>query len=338
MERRARYQRVRLVCRDMYRVISDRPDVDQALAVNELIETYLSRSVRLEMRALSYAERERYVGIRAAIYDLREKYWTPENWLELRLCKYISTGVFRLGHKLFSMVQNEDGAWKREVLIPAPQNLNRARQDHVYGPLPVPSPFRHPNAVAAAQTTLLSGQQFEVSEDGKGCSIDPIVAAQAAVDKARQNKNYDTSRPLRVQTLADGVGYFRGGRMATRVGVRIVNLCRAWNSKYYFSNVSLFMGNDHYQELATYLCKFWMRLQRWAPDYPSWKGRGRQSAVQLFPLHHRNYHRMRTLRGGDCGRGGCGLCQCFQWPRVPPLQKGVLLLLRASQNGLVQPG
>ena len=177
MERRARYQRVRLVCRDMYRVISDRPDVDQALAVNELIETYLSRSVRLEMRALSYAERERYVGIRTAIYDLREKYWTPENWLELRLCKYISTGVFRLGHKLFSMVQNEDGAWKREVLIPAPQNLNRARQDHVYGPLPVPSPFRHPNAVAAAQTTLLSGQQFEVSEDGKGCSIDPIVAA-----------------------------------------------------------------------------------------------------------------------------------------------------------------
>ena len=74
-----------------------------------------------------------------------------------------------------------------------------------------------------------------------------------------------------MQTLADGVGYFSGGRMATRFGVRIVNLKRAWNSKYYFANVCLFMGNDHYEELTKYLGSIFNRLNAGRRTAPSGK-------------------------------------------------------------------
>ena len=107
------------------------------------------------MRDLSYVERERYVGIRAAIFELRQKYWTPENWLELRLTKYIAGGVFRLGHKLFSMIQNGDGVWERQVLVPAPSNLNRvyiiymaiSQCRRLFG-IPTPSLLRRPTCSA----------------------------------------------------------------------------------------------------------------------------------------------------------------------------------------------
>ena len=106
-EHSARRQRVRLMCRDMFRAVCDRPEADQALAINELIKTFFPRSTRLLLRELSFVERERYVGIRSAIADLGDKFWTHENWLELRLTKYIAaTGVFKLGHKLFSMLQS----------------------------------------------------------------------------------------------------------------------------------------------------------------------------------------------------------------------------------------
>ena len=116
MQHLAQYQRVRRVCRDMYCVLADRPEADQALAINELTETYVTRGVRLRMRAMSYTEREGFVTVRSAVHTLRTKYWTPANWLELRLCKYISMGVFTLGGKLFSKLQDENGAWRSQVL------------------------------------------------------------------------------------------------------------------------------------------------------------------------------------------------------------------------------
>ena len=158
------------------------------------------------------------------------------------------------------MVQNDEGVWKRQVLVPRPGNINRARQDQIYGPLPVPSPFRHSSAVADAQTKLLAGHDLDISEDGKAASIDPIQAAGSAFAKAKSQNNYDSSRPPRLQTLGDGVGYFRGGIQATRFDVRVVNLLRNVNCKYYFSNVSLFLGPDHYEELHKYLSNIYKKL------------------------------------------------------------------------------
>ena len=277
-------QRVRLICRDMYRALSDRPESDQALAVNELVETYLTREVRLRLREHTFVERERYVGIRAAVYELREKYWTAENWLELRLTRYIASGVFRLGHKIFSMVQDSDGVWERQVLVPTPSNKNRAKQDHIFGPLPVPSPFRHHTAVAAAQAELLKHHEFDISEDGKCAVIDIFGAAQSAHAKAVQNNNYDSASPPRIQTQCDAVGYFRGGRQATRHGVRIVNVERNHNSKYYFSNVALFLGADHYAELNRYLASLYEKINaclRTAPTGTDAKG-NEQFSASLF--------------------------------------------------------
>ena len=59
------------MCREMYSALSDRPESDQALAINELVETYVTRGVRLQMRAMTYTEREGHVAVRNAgrIYD-----------------------------------------------------------------------------------------------------------------------------------------------------------------------------------------------------------------------------------------------------------------------------
>ena len=127
MQGLAQYQRVRRICRDLYCVLADRPEADQALAINELIETYMTRGVRLRMRTMTYAEREGFVAVRSAVHKLRTEYWTPANWLELRLCKYIAMGVFRLGGKLFSKEQDTDGSWRTQVLLPRPSNMHRAR-------------------------------------------------------------------------------------------------------------------------------------------------------------------------------------------------------------------
>ena len=276
MEHEAQRQRVRWVCRDMYRAIADRPEADQALAVNELVETYLTRGVRLRLRDHTFVERERYVGVRAAVYHLREKYWTPENWLELRLTKYIAMGVFTVGHKLFSMLQSDDGLWQRQILVPAPSNLNRARQDFIYGPLPVPSPFREPRAVITAQRELLKGHDIDISDDGGCASIDPFAAGSSAVMKARKNNNYIEPNELhrrrpRLQILCDAVGYFRGKRQATRFGIRTPDMKRKHNSKYYFSNVALFLGSDHYEELLRYLSTIYDALNAGLRTEPTGK-------------------------------------------------------------------
>jgi hypothetical protein len=63
-----------------------------------------------------------------------------------------------------------------------------------------------------------------------------------------------------MQWLCDGVGYFRGGRMACRCGVRIPDVKRRNNSKFYFSNVALFLGPDKYECLATYLETVYAKL------------------------------------------------------------------------------
>lgn len=270
----AQKKRIYRASRAMYAVLADRPEADQALAVNELIETYLSRGARLELRQQTFVEREAYVAVRASIYTLREKFWTAENWLELRLLKYIATSVFKVGHKLFSMKQSDDGVWERQTLIPAPSNLNRARQDHIYGPLHVPSPFRHSTTVAGAQEELLKDHPFDISEDGIAASIDPFQAANLAVGKAVANDNLEppnASRPFRMQFLADAVGYFRGKRQATRAGVRIPNLKDNHNSKHYSTNVSLFLGTDHYEELEKQLEPVYKKLNTGMRTVPTGK-------------------------------------------------------------------
>ena len=322
MEPTARYQRTRRVCREMYVAIADRPAADQAHAINELIETYCTREVRLLLRNETYTERERYVGIRAAVCELREKFWTPEAWLELRLTKYIAMGVFRIGHKLLSMAQDEDGVWKRQVLVPRPSNLNRARQDHIYGPLPVPSPFRDPAAVTQAQRDLLKETHFEISPDGKACAIDPFAAANSTFEKANSNKNYDSTMPPRLQILCDAVGYFKKNRMATRFGCRIPNLLRFHNAKYYFSNISLFLGPDHYEDLQKYLSSIYKKLNAGLRMQPAnWAEQGVDPTSSLFTTEVQckpcDETPVEIVDGGDaaCANAGAAL-------EPPPSKRG----------------
>ena len=131
--------------------------------------------------------------------------------------------------------------------------------------------------------------------------------------------------PPRMQTLADGVGYFSGGRMATRFGVRIVNLKRAWNSKYFFANVCLFMGNDHYEELTKYLGSIFNRLNAGRRTAPSGKDEVSNETFTsaLFTSEVEcGQAEMEIVDGGDaaCANASTGL-------EPPPLNVGAVFIV-----------
>ena len=158
------------------------------------------------------------------------------------------------------------------MLVPCPSNMNRARQDQIFSPILVPSPFRDPDQVAAAQTELLAGHDIAISDDGKSANIDIFKATSRAFKHARDNNNYippSQQRGARAQMLADGVTYYGGGRMSTRFGTRVLGLMRWHNAKYYFSNVSLYLNGDHYPELKQYLGSIYDRVNMGLRTTPS---------------------------------------------------------------------
>eukprot|EP00965_Chrysotila_dentata_P145714 4813530-Pleurochrysis_carterae.AAC.1 len=79
----------------------------------------------------------------------------------------------------------------------------------------------------------VGGRRCETSTDGKAAVLKPLLMLKECVAKARLDDNVRDLRPhvnLRVQVLCDAVGFFRGGRMATRFGIRLVNLKRFHNA------------------------------------------------------------------------------------------------------------
>ena len=113
--------------------------------------------------------------------------------------------------------------------MPTPQH--RAREEGIYGPLMVPSPFRTPQELAKAQDKILEGYTVTCADDGLGASFDPMQCSDDCLKYARAQKNLrettETDRRfIRLQILCDALGFFRGGRMATRFGMRCMDLMR----------------------------------------------------------------------------------------------------------------
>eukprot|EP00965_Chrysotila_dentata_P089161 2944204-Pleurochrysis_carterae.AAC.1 len=65
------------------------------------------------------------MAVRWAVKTLRSDWWTAENWLELRLRKYITMDVFRWGSIIFSKLPNADGEWESQVLLDVPDGGGR---------------------------------------------------------------------------------------------------------------------------------------------------------------------------------------------------------------------
>ena len=100
-----------------------------------------------------------------------------------------------------------------------------------------------------------------------GITLDPIDRGAACLRTAFHRNNLragDPKWPLRLQLLCDAVGYFRGGRMATRFGVRSPDLLRWHNSPYYFKNVALYLAGDHTEQLYLYLGKTFAQINRFS--------------------------------------------------------------------------
>ena len=53
--------------------------------------------------------------------------------------------------------------------------------------------------------------------------------------------------------LCDALGFFRGGRMATRFGMRCMDLLLLKISPTFFHNISIYLNGDKYKELSKYL-------------------------------------------------------------------------------------
>ena len=272
MEPKAQQRRACKCAVLMASVLFGRPKVDQAKAINDLIETCTDRETRLLLRGESFVQRERFVAVRWAFDEMRASWWTAQNWLELRLKKFLTMRVFRYGSKLFSKTLNADGEWVRAVLLPVPSPQWRARQDGIYSPLFVPDPFRGDKQIKKAQDHVLRNFHFSTSADGKGVTLDPLERGMACMKHAKDKDNLrkpTERRPLRLQILLDAVGYFRMGRMVTRFGVRCLDLVSWHNATYFFKNVSIYLGADHTEELQTYLSEPMAKINAGSRSVPT---------------------------------------------------------------------
>ena len=102
-----------------------------------------------------------------------------------------------------------------------------------------------------------------VLQDGKGVTLDPLQSASDCGENLRSQDNLRTppvvtpglGQKRRFQFLADGVGFYRAGRMATRVGLRCMDAIRTTNSRFFFWSCAIFLNHDHYEELKHYITK-----------------------------------------------------------------------------------
>ena len=139
-------------------------DAESKADVLDRVMESLDPETRAALRAKPVVGRERFLAVREAIQDLRDNWWTPANWLELRLKKYLSMRVFTHGHKLFSKKLGADGVWRRATFMKVPGPRHKARKDGIYRDMMVPSPFRGPKAIKGAQDDILKNHHFTVSE------------------------------------------------------------------------------------------------------------------------------------------------------------------------------
>ena len=249
--------RVRETATEVHEKLSSHPELEQAEVVARVIED-LSQPAREALRETSPIQIERYLAVRWAIMVLKEKWWTPYNWLELRLKKFISISTFAFAHRIFSKTENSEGRWEVAYLLPHPTPYNKAAAQGIYGPLRVPSPFRTPGEMARAQDVILRDHQVTSTTDGKGASFDPQRCAADCLKHARDQNNLREPaatghRRTRLQILCDALGFYRGGRMATRFGIRCMDIARLLNSPYFFHNISIYLNGDKHKELLKYL-------------------------------------------------------------------------------------
>ena len=161
-------------------------DVEKASVVDELLELQ-DEGFRAELRKLGVVARERFLAVRESIAFLKKEYWNAENLLELRILKYVPMSVFRMGHRLLSKKQDESGLWHPAILLEIPGKISRARKDGIFHHLHVPSPFRNPGELKAAQDKIMKPyDKFQtVSADGKGVQYDALEMGAEAMRKAR---------------------------------------------------------------------------------------------------------------------------------------------------------
>eukprot|EP00965_Chrysotila_dentata_P204624 6182447-Pleurochrysis_carterae.AAC.1 len=109
--------------------------------------------------------------------------------------------VFKLGTKLFSHKMNSDGEWEPQILLPAPDSSRRSKRYGIRRALRVPSPFRSPPKIKAAMDSLLrvGGHLADVSEDGKGVTLDPLHMMKECIEKAEADDNLRRRSGFRIR-------------------------------------------------------------------------------------------------------------------------------------------
>ena len=236
----------------------DRVGDEEKATILSMVFIKLSDGARVAWRLTGAGAVERYLAVRDSIRKLRSEWWTASNWFELKVVKHLSTSVLEFGDKLFCKTQNNNGEWTRGELLPAPPFVSENRRWKIWGAMGVPSIVRNPGQVAAAQDKQLEHQTLVVSADGKAANFHPIDLARESVVHARKADNFREAADCapkvnRVQLLCDALGFFKGGRMATRIGVRSMDLQRHHNSPYYFHGIGLYLGGDKHEMIARYL-------------------------------------------------------------------------------------
>lgn len=185
--------RVRESAIQLKEIISAHPEGDEQAAIVARVLEHLPMPSRLALRKTSPMLIEQYVFVRDALQKLKTEWWTPYNWLELRLKKFISHSTFAYAHRIFSQTEDSEGRWNRVPLLPMPSPQWRARAFGIYAPLWVPSFMRTPGEMSRCQDIILKDHTISTSNDGKGAHFDPTQATSDCINHCVKQGNL---RPL----------------------------------------------------------------------------------------------------------------------------------------------
>eukprot|EP00965_Chrysotila_dentata_P047369 1571601-Pleurochrysis_carterae.AAC.2 len=238
-----------------------RPVEDHAHAVNAIIQAF-SVEQRAELRKLTALQQERFLAQRDLCQLLRSQHFTPKGSLSIRLDNFLPTRALDRANTVLSKVQDEDGTWRRPILLSMPSGCRTSnRALGICSPLRMFNVLSLPREIAAALDEVVTpfgelsvgGNDFNTAAWDIRTMASSVLAAAAAFNNLR---DLSSTNPListrKIQLQFDGMSWTRG-HGCTRLIVRTPCLLTEFNSPFFSRDCLFYIGGDKCKDLAANL-------------------------------------------------------------------------------------
>ena len=258
----ANARRLRLSVKTICDELDGREDI--TAEVLNVVIIKCSKPVRAALRLLGAMQQERFLGVKHAIDQLKQRCLNVANSLDLRSNEALPYSTMRRVSERLS-TELIDGELCRVILMTAPSHqgehnpLTRRsnREQGIWDGMSVRAPhvFQGDKSISAALSTLCEDHELQLSvpsQDGidwAGWYLIDIardVIAQAAGDDNLRPVKVGLSR--RLQMIFDAHGWTSASG-ATRFMLRCPDTKEQHNSTRYARDVSFYVGRDKHSEL-----------------------------------------------------------------------------------------